>query len=224
MLKHVRRAATAAALLLGLNSVSAEMITLDLSHYGPLDIRNLVISGFNVSPRCHFDGPMTRTGVVRGGTVTGVGTDFGGNCGGQQPPAPFPPSYNPNYLGAFLPTNLQGMAYIDRGGAVFDLVFLDHYYTEFSSFASSNGGFVTFSDRGIGITEEVYRRTFSGPQWENITWFTFNPGNGPGIPSGVVGNVTLGFASVGTVPEPSSLLLFASALALAGAASRRRSA
>jgi hypothetical protein len=211
---------TASLALCACLPVWAGVVTLDFSSVtAGLSTNNFETQGFRVSPRCHFD-PRSLASPVGGAVSTFLGADFGG-CNGPNPPPPNPPDFNPNYLGDFLPAASKLLGYVDKPGAAFDFLYLDVESFETYEVASSKGGSLVV-DRNQ-LPSGVHRVSFLGADWEGVTWITFNPGRGAGQPGGWMGNFTMRVAD-NALPEPTSLTLVFSGVALLAASARRKGA
>ena len=120
-----------------------------------------------------------------------------GGCGSD-------PSFaNPNYIGPagqnYASLSVQA---VDRSS--FSLLEFDLLCCNGTALLSSNGGLI---DWGFPVDNSNFgHKTFSGPEWTNITWFMLVKYTSGETPS-TIDNITI------NIPEPGTGLLIATALA-----------
>jgi hypothetical protein len=191
-------------------SAKANTVTVDFESIAVLGLvaDNLATQGFSFSPNCHYDvmgGPSAATGYWLGYDASGC------NTGG-------PPRSNPNYLGPSdlrYPDNQVPNIYItEEGGSLFSLLGITNTRSAWR-IESSRGGLFTPGELIGGIPESF---TFTGVQWENLSWLLVSGGRG-GEPVGF-DNVIFDLPN-GSVPIPSGLSLGIFAL-LAVVTNRKR--
>jgi hypothetical protein len=191
-------------------SAKANTVTVDFESIAVLGLvaDNLVTQGFSFSPNCHYDvmgGPSAATGAWLGYDASGCSTSG-------------PPRANPNYLGPTdlrYPDNQVPNVYItEQGGSPFSLLGITNARSGWR-IESSQGGLFTPGELIGGIPESF---TFTGSQWENLSWLLVSGGRG-GEPVGF-DNLVFDLPD-GSVPIPSGLSLGVFAL-LAVVTNRKR--
>jgi hypothetical protein len=207
-LTNIMSTALASCALLGSSTAMAAPVLLDFEGGLPSFVQtNLVMSGFRVSPLCHFDfqsfgGRGNSTGIAMGFDMSGCLT---------------PGSTNASYLGAGIAAAADTLVFIDLGSALFDLISLNG--TTDLRVLSSNGGSFGFSVLPPPGDNTAFRpQIFSGAQWTGLSWIAFQGGGG-GAPTTPLDNILF---NVNAVPEPTTLAMVGLALAAGGAARRRK--
>ncbi len=198
MSRNVARRIAAAFMLLAAGVAQSSTVTIDFSHSPSPDpgrhfnTGNFVESGLLFSVQCHYD-------------FNGW-FEFGGAACDQ--------IYNPDYFGPGTHGDGSGRVFVrPSDGSAFSLLDI-HDFRPNWVLISSNGGFFNSGIGGIGLGDFPIH-SFTGPQWENVSWLIFSAGI----------QADYGFSSItvsgASLPEPGTVILVAGALGACFSARRR---
>ena len=200
---HVSTLAGAAALaacLLQPGAASAADVKLDFEGQAPAFgvAANLEISGFRLSPSCHYD--LVDAQASYGSQWIGID---GSNCraGGL---------INPQFLGPdeYIRTHVPDappVLWLDHAGQPFSLHSLDLVSADYTILSSKGGSARVRGGPGFVPPIPQTHFEFDAPEWTGVTWLVFILNNDFGAPQGF-DNLAL------SVPEPGTRGLLAVAL------------